>query len=98
MSEAKTTYEVWNFRGSGSPELVSDNPVEIVHWLRERPVEERHFNVHPKGPRFHTGKKIAHDFISIHSNAVADDIVMKAFESGNPDGVAQEVINLVFGR
>lgn len=94
----KTNYEVWNFMGSGSPEFISDDPIEIVNWLRARPVDDRHFNVHPRGRDFLTEAKISHKFISIHSKAVADDIVRKAFESGNPDGVAKEIIDLVMGR
>jgi hypothetical protein len=91
-------YEVWCFAGHGEPEFVSDDPVEIVHWLRSHPVGERNYNVHPSGPGFLTHNKIAHDFISIHKEAVAEDIVRKAFEAGKPEGVAQEIIDLVFGR
>ena len=97
MIERKT-YEVWNFAGSGHPAFASDDPVEVVHWLRSMPPGDRFFNVHPIGRDFHRGKMIAHDFISRYSKAAADDIVKKAFARGEPEGVAQEIIDLMFGR
>lgn len=98
MSEDKTTYEVWNLLGSGKPELVSEDPVEIVNWLRSGPNREGVFNVHPVGHGFHRDKKIAHDFIWMHREVMADHIVKEAFKAGDPNGVAQEIIDLVFGR
>jgi hypothetical protein len=91
------TYEVWNFAGS-ERKFVSDDPVEIVHWIRSHPVEKRYFNVHPKNENFHRDKKIAHDFVSEHRMAAAEDIVKNAFNSGIPEGLAQELNDLFFGR
>lgn len=96
LENEKVIYEVWNFLGSGAPDFISEDAVEVVNWLRARPYGDRHFNVHVRGPYFLTGKKISHDFISLHKEAVADDIVRKAFAAGNPEGVAKEIIDLVF--
>lgn len=98
MSEEKITYEVWGFSGQGSPALVSDNPLEIVEFLRSFPVAQRHFNVHPLNQYFHNGKLISHDFISKHSRAMAEELVKRAFEAGKPEGLAEELRNLYFGR
>lgn len=97
MSDEKTTYEVWDFAGS-EKKLVSDDPVEIVHWIRNHPVRERYFNVHPKNENFHRGKKIAHDFVFEHRMVTAEDIVKNAFDSGIPEGLAQELNDLFIGR
>ncbi|WPJ30819.1 hypothetical protein [Streptomyces phage Psst4] len=98
MKEEKTTYEVWGFLGQGSPAFVSDDPVEIVHWLRALPEGERCYNVHPVGRGFHTHKMIAHDFISKHSFAASEDIVEKAFKAGKYEGLVKELHDLFFGR
>ena len=98
-TEKKTVYEVWSFGGNPMTKYFeSKDPVEIVHWIRKFPSNERYFNVHPRGPNFHSQKRIAHNFIALHHMAVAEDIVKKAFESGSPDGVAKDIIGLMFGR
>lgn len=94
----KQVYEVWNYAGSGKPELVSDDPVEIIRWLRERPPHERNFCVHPVGPGFLRRKQLSHVFINEHRLAAAEDIVKRAMDSGSLDGVAKEVMDLCFGR
>lgn len=98
MPEEKTTYQIWDFFGNYPPEFESDDPVEIANWLRARPVNDRRFNVHPVGVGFHGAKRISHDFISLHQEAIAEDIVRKAFERGEPEGVAKEILDLVHGR
>lgn len=98
VSGVRKTYEVWSFWGGDSLAFSSDDPVEIVHWLRTHPVDERLYNVHPVGEGFIRDKKISHDFISIHRMAAANDIVKKAFEAGKPEGLAEELNDLFFGR
>lgn len=95
----KTMYEVWSI--SGNPmtrHLISDDPVEIVYFIRKHPVGERWFKVHPRGDGFHQDAKIAYDFVSIHRMAVADDIIRKAFKTRKPEGLAKELNDLFFGR
>lgn len=100
MSDEKQVWEVWTFAGHGSPELVSDDPVEIVHWLRAQINEDEYagYNVHPLGRGFHTHALIQHDFISRYKMQTAEDIIQKAFEAGNTEGLAQELHDLYFGR
>ena len=87
-------FEVWDILGTYNP-FASDDPVVIVHWLRANP--DRIWNVHPSGPNFHNST-IAHDFIWRHRMAVAEDLVKRAFDAGEPQGLAQEIGNLFWGR
>jgi hypothetical protein len=82
-NEQKITYEVWGF-GTGRDVLGfrSDDPVEIVHWLR----------------KFPSNMRTAHNFIALHHMAAAEDIVRKAFKAGSPEGVAKDIIGLMFGH
>lgn len=99
MDDPKTVYEVWDSLANPMIKyLTSDNPMEIVHWMRTFPSNERHFMVHPRGPDFHSKKRSANNFIALHHMAVAEDIVKRAFEKGSPDGVAKDIIGLMFGR
>lgn len=98
MDHEKIVYEVWNFAGSGSPRFVSDDPVEVVIWLRSHPVGKRYFNVHPRGPGFLRNKMIEYDFISKHREEAIDRMIRDAIQSGKSEGVAREIINLMSGR
>lgn len=100
MTDEKQTYEVWTFMGSGEPSFVSDDPVEIVYWLRARISEDENagYNVHPVGRGFHNRSMIQHDFISRHASATARDMVRKAFDAGKPEGLAEALHDLYFNR
>lgn len=102
MREPRKKYEVWGFLGNtNDPLFASDDPVEVVHWIRKHPAGDRDFNVHPtdgQGREFHRDKRIAFEFVSKHRLAAADDIVKKAFEAGKPEGLAKELDDLFSGR
>ena len=97
---SKQVYEVWNFMGSGEAAFVSDDPVEIVYWLRARKSEDEYsgHNVHPVGEGFHRHKMIEHNFIARHARDTAKDMIRKAFESGEIEDLEDRLHDLYFNR
>lgn len=96
-------FEVWSILVSRptKPVFKSEDPVEVIRWIRSQPVEERAYNVHPRTENAWTflgGQMLAHDFISLHREDAIDDLIKRAYKANNIEGLRKDILDLLSGN